>query len=108
MDIQDRQHYDELVWVGNKNIPRTGQLNSEWKYSFHGTQCGFYKRNGQTVEVELSDHPNFRVVEPWFLKEFIDTTSLHNSSIMNLTWQALKKKLEDSYASNQIIEVRSN
>jgi len=63
-DISDKKQYEDFIWVRNENVPRRGQMNNNWKYAFHGTQCGFYNKNGQSVEVELSDYPNFRVVEP--------------------------------------------
>ncbi len=106
-DISNKNQFEDFIWVRNEKIPRRGQMNDSWKYAFHGTQCGFHNKNGQTVEVELADHPNFRVVEPWFLKEFIDSTPTYKASIGELSWQTLKSKLEDLYTSGQAIEIKN-
>lgn len=104
LDIEKQSEYRTLVARSNIQIPFRGRLCNEWSYVFHGSQCGFHHRSGQSVEVELGDEPNFRIVEPWFLKEFMTSTPQFKQ-LGRLSWQDLKGKLQTLYLEQKVDQI---
>jgi hypothetical protein len=52
-----------------------GRVDSDWRYGFHGHQCGFKNRStGQVVEVEMGFRGEFGVLDPFFFSRFVSTT----------------------------------
>jgi hypothetical protein len=61
----------QIHWEG----PELGLLPNGWRFWFHGMECQFvHEDTGQTVEVKLGFYPEFGVLDPWFFKEFLETT----------------------------------
>jgi hypothetical protein len=61
----------QIHWEG----PELGFLPNGWRFWFHGMECQFvHEDTGQTVEVKLGFYPEFGVLDPWFFKEFLETT----------------------------------
>lgn len=106
-DINIQKQYEELIWRGNKNIPRSGKLSERVNYSFHGGECGFHKRKTkQNIEVILSNPPKFGKIDPWFLKAYLDSTNEYKDISKKLEWQELKPMIEELYRNGEIEEIK--
>ncbi len=56
-------------------LEQRGNLNNEWRYCFHGFQCGFIHRHtGQDVDVEFGFGEEFGALDPMFWHRFLQTT----------------------------------
>lgn len=106
LDIENPKDFEKLIFRGNNDIPRRGELSSSWNYVFHGTECGFHnKHNKQSVEVVLSSHPNFGHIDSWFLLSYMKTSKKYRSEMDGITWQELKGVIERLYAKGELEEV---
>lgn len=70
----------QISWDWRRKIASEhlkGQLNPNWDYWLHGTQCRFHDRNsGQIVELNITDfHERIPRIDPLFLAQFIKTKS---------------------------------
>lgn len=58
-----------------KEFEQIGILNAEWKYFFHGTECGFsHNQSGQHLDVIFGFRDEFGVLGASFWQNFIETT----------------------------------
>ncbi|ARV08296.1 hypothetical protein BTO05_01060 [Winogradskyella sp. PC-19] len=106
-DIAVQKEYDELIWKGNKKVPRSGKLSERVNYSFHGGECGFHKRKTQqNIEVILTNAPKFGKIDAWFLKEYLDSTNEYKEMSKDIDWQELKPMLEELYNTGKIKEIK--
>ena len=106
LDIENAEDFDYLTSRGNTKIPRRGKLSKNWKYNFHGTECGFYNsQDQQKIEVVLSNPPKFGHVDSWFLLSYMQTTQKYKSEIIGIKWQDLKTVVEKLYLEGEIEEV---
>ncbi|MGS2765304.1 DUF6896 domain-containing protein [Sinomicrobium sp. M5D2P9] len=105
-DISVKQQYEELIWKGNLNVPRKGQLSERVDYAFHGGECHFHKKKTrQNIEVILSNPPIFGKLDTWFLKRYLDSTDEYKEFSKELDWQELKPLINELYRTG-IIEER--
>ena len=106
LNIEIKEDYENLIFRGNKNIPRKGELSKRWNYSFHGGECGFYsKKNQKQVEVVLTNPPEFGHIDPWFLLSYMQSVDKYKSEVAELDWQKLKLVIEKLYLNGQIKKV---
>jgi len=69
------------------NLQSFGKLNDEWEYGFQLNVCMFRNiRTGQFLSVYIDAAPEFGVIEPFYLLQFINSTASLS------TWKTL---LED-------------
>lgn len=105
-DIMIKEQYEELIWRGNTKVPRKGKLSERVHYSFHGSECRFYKqKTQQIIEVILGNSPRFGKIDAWFLKEFLDSTDAYKEWSSTLDWQELKPMLLELYRTGQVEEI---
>ena len=52
-----------------------GFLNADWRYFFHGFECGFeHQQSGQYLDVIFGFRDEFGVMQAWFWHGFIEST----------------------------------
>jgi hypothetical protein len=103
LDIKNQDDYIQLISRSNNNIPRKGELSKRWNYSFHGSECGFYnKKHQQSVEVVLSNSPNFGHINTWFLVNYMKSTEKYKNEIKGIEWTDLKPLIEKLYKTGEI------
>jgi hypothetical protein len=105
-DISAPEEYEEFIWKGNPEVPRSGKLSERVNYAFHGGECGFHKRKTQqNIEVVLSNPPEFGKIDSWFLKSFLDSTAEYKELSKETSWEDLKPMLRQLYNSGVIKEI---
>jgi hypothetical protein len=103
LDINNSEEYEKLISRNNENIPRKGKLSERWNYYFHGCECGFYnKKHQQSVEVGLSNPPEFGHVDAWFLLSYMQSTEKYRNEIKDINWQELQKIIHKLYKNGEI------
>jgi hypothetical protein len=106
-DILIEDQYQELVWKGNPNVPKKGNLSENVQYRFHGGECFFHKKKTkQNIEVILSHPPKFGRIDCWFLKDFLDSTEEYKQLSKGVEWQSLKPMIDELYQSGRIEEIK--
>lgn len=106
-DISIEKQFEELIWNGNPNVPRKGQLSERVNYTFHGGECHFHKKKTQqNIEVILSNSPMFGKIDTWFLKQYLDSTEEYKEMFKDMDWQDLKPMLKQLYRSGEIEEIK--
>jgi hypothetical protein len=103
LDISKPDDFDTLITRSNKTIPRKGALTQRWNYYFHGGACCFYnKKHQQTVEVELSNAPEFGHLDAWFLMRYLESTERYKQYVSGINWIELKPLLQDLYINKEV------
>ncbi len=103
LDIKIENDYLQLVSRSNSSIPRKGELSKRWNYSFHGGECGFYnKKHQQSIEVVLSNSPNFGYINTWFLMIYMESTEKYKHEIYETRWTDLAPILDQFYKTGEI------
>ena len=103
LDIKINGEYEQLIWKGNPAIPRKGQLSNRWNYFFHGGECGFYdKKHQQTVQVVLSNPPEFGHIDAWFLMKYMSSTDNYKKEVEGVKWTELKPVIDELYESGEV------
>ncbi len=103
LDINNHDDYLQLISRSNDNIPRKGELSKCWNYSFHGSECGFYnKKHQQSVEVVLSNSPNFGYIDAWFLVNYMQSNDKYKNEIKGIEWTDLKPFIDKLYKTGEI------
>ena len=70
-----------------KRMEQIGFLGSNWRYFFHGIECGFeHRQSGQHLDVIFGFRDEFGVVSDWFWTMFIESTP-HYTALSS--WLAL-------------------
>ena len=58
-----------------KRTEQIGFLTPDWRYFFHGFECGFeHRQSGQHLDVIFGFRDEFGVIEAWFWQMFIEST----------------------------------
>jgi hypothetical protein len=102
LNISNSEDYEKLVSRTNENIPRRGKLSESWNYVFHGCECGFHNKTGQSIEVVLSNAPEFGHVDAWFLLSYMQSTEKYRSSAHGMDWQELQKVVNKLYENGEV------
>lgn len=102
LNISNSEDYEKLVSRTNENIPRRGNLSESWNYVFHGCECGFHNKTGQSVEVVLSNAPEFGHVDAWFLLSYMQSTDKYRSEVNGMNWQELQKVINKLYENGEV------
>lgn len=103
LDITIPEEYNSLITRSNKTIPRKGELTKRWNYYFHGVQCGFYnKKHKRTVEVELSNPPEFGELDAWFVMLYMESTEKYKDAVKGVKWTDLKPAIQKLYDRYEI------
>jgi hypothetical protein len=103
LDIHKEEDYIRLVSRSESSIPRKGELSKRWNYSFHGGECRFYnKKHQQTVEVVLTNPPEFGHLDAWFLMLYIESTEKYKDQFAGINYQNLKPLLDKLYKMGEI------
>ncbi len=102
LNISNSEDYEKLVSRSNENIPRRGKLSESWNYVFHGCECGFHNKTGQSVEVVLSNAPEFGHIDAWFLLSFMKSTNEYRNEVNGMNWQELQKVINKLYESGEV------
>lgn len=106
LDINILAEYEQLISRRNKAIPRKGELTKRWNYNFHGGECGFYnKKHQQSVEVVLSNPPEFGYIDAWFLMKYMESTKIYKDKVEGVNWFDLKPIISELYTSGAIVHV---
>lgn len=106
-DIMVEDQYEELVWKGNPNVPKKGNLSKKIHYQFHGGECFFHKKKTkQNIEVILSHPPEFGKIDCWFLKEYLDSTEEYKQWSAEVEWQCLIPMMDELYQTGIIEEIK--
>jgi|TARA_R110002110_G_scaffold208363_5_gene420686 hypothetical protein len=102
-DISIIEQYKELIKRGNLKVPRKGKLSERVNYAFHGRECHFHKKKTQqNVEVILTNPPKFGKIDPWFLKEYLDSTEEYEELTKEMNWLELKPMLIELYSTGKV------
>jgi hypothetical protein len=103
LDVQIESEYEQLISRNNKLVPRKGELSKKWNYSFHGGECGFYNRKyQQSVEVVLSNSPEFGHLDAWFLMKYMISTTKYKDEVEEIEWSDLKPIINELYELGEI------
>lgn len=103
LDITQKEDFEKLISRSNKTISRKGELSQRWNYAFHGGECLFYnKKHQQTVQVVLSNPPEFGHLDAWFLMEFMESTKPYKDVVSNFRWFDLKPAIQELYRIGEI------
>ena len=106
-DITIKEQYEELVWKSNPNVPRSGKLSERVNYAFHGGECHFHKRKTQqNIEVVLINPPKFGMIDAWFLKQFLDSTTEYKDLSKEIECEDLNLMLTELYRNGKIDEIK--
>lgn len=106
LDIKINEEYEQLISKSNPAIPRKGQLSNRWNYFFHGGECGFYnKKHQQTVEVVLSNPPEFGHIDAWFLLLYMKSTKKYKIEVEGVKWTELKPIINALYESGEVEKI---
>jgi hypothetical protein len=87
----------------------TGQLDREWDYRFHGTECRFTQRKtGQQIEAMLAFDGEFGVLDPYFFYGFLKSTDEFKAlaDIFPDSFHSPAHAIEMLFESGQLREVR--
>lgn len=107
LDIHNDDEFEQLITKNNFNIPRKGQLTQRWNYRFHGGECEFYNiKNQQSVEVVLSNSPEFGAIDCWFLMKYMASTELYKKDVDGIEWADLIPVVNSLYSAGDIVEIR--
>ena len=101
LEIQKTEDYEKLISRSNDNIPRTGKLSREWKYVFHGGECGFHNKE-KSIEVVLTNAPEFGHIDSWFLLSYMRSIEKYRKEINEMDWQKLQKVINKLYESGEV------
>jgi hypothetical protein len=108
LDISKSEDFETLIARSNKTIPKKGALTQRWNYCFLGGACCFYnKKHLQTVEVELSNLPEFGHLDAWFLMRFLESTERYKQAVLGINWIELKPLLQDLYINKEVVNIKS-
>ncbi len=103
LDITITEEYDQLIWRGNQNILRKGQLSQRWNYQLRGSKCNFYnKKHQQHVTVHFVNTPEFRHIDEWHLMMFLESTEQYKKAFEGVEWLDLKPVVSELYNSGEI------
>ena len=98
---------DASNWINNGNVPQKGLLKNGWDFTFHGGDCQFFnKESNQTVEVVLSNNPDFAHIDAWFLMQYIESTKKYAKLSEGLRRTDLKTLIQQLYDSNRIENIK--
>ena len=103
LNIQIEDEYQQLISRNNIQIPRQGELSKKWNYGFHGGECGFYnKKHQQSIEVVLSNSPEFGHLDAWFLMKYMKSTPKYKDKVKKIKWLDLKPIINELYELDEI------
>jgi hypothetical protein len=73
IDLQTLDGLYELKY--KKSQKQRGELNEEWSYHLHGSECRFEsKETGQVVEIIIITRPEFGYLDGYFFYNYMATT----------------------------------
>lgn len=102
LDISKSEDYEKLISRSNEKIPRVGKLSENWNYVFHGGECGFHNNHQKSVEVVLSNAPEFGHIDAWFLLSYMESTEKYRNEVKNMKWQELQKVIHKLYENGEV------
>jgi len=102
LSISISEDYENLVSRTNEDIPRKGKLSESWNYVFHGCECGFHNKAGQSIEVVLTNAPEFGHVDAWFLLSYMKSTDKYKNEVNGMNWQELQKIINKLYENGEV------
>ena len=106
LNINNSEEYEKLISRTNEDIPRKGILSKNWNYFFHGRECGFRSKSKQSIEVVLSNAPEFGHIDAWFLLRYMESTEKYRNEVNRLQSQDLKKMIDKLYDNGEVENIK--
>jgi hypothetical protein len=108
LDLAKPEECMELLSRKDRIIPRKGEMTKRWNYAFHGYECGFYnKKHQQSVEVVLTNAPEFGHLDAWFVMQFMESTKAYKDAVKDIDYRDLKIAITELYKTGEIENIKN-